>query len=122
MTAQEAMRRINVIASHLWMVRTFLKHAEEMEDDPDRLRIPRVLFDFARAIETRYSNDDADGYVKMVRKKLPKLRAVADQFAHEVDEISSHTNFKQASLSLSGCVDEIDEVLRQLEPHSNDIL
>jgi hypothetical protein len=122
MTAQDAMRRINVIASHLWMVRTFLKHAEEIEDDPDRLRIPRVLFDFARAIETRYSNDDADGYVKMVRKKLPKLRAVADQFAHEVDEISSHTNFKQASLSLSGCVDEIDEVLRQLGPHSNDIL
>lgn len=114
MLPDEAMRRINVIVSHLWMVRTFLKHAEEIEDDPQRLRIPRTLFDFARAVESRYTAGDAAGYLKMVRKKFPKLRAVAEQFAAEVEDISSHTNFKQAALSLSGCVQEINEILEQV--------
>lgn len=107
------MRRINVVVAHVWMVRTFLKHAEEIEDDPERMRVPRTLFDFARAIETRYASGDAEGYLKMVRKKLSKLRAAADDFAADVDNISSHTNFKQAALSLSGCVEQIEEILRQ---------
>ena len=116
MTSQEAMRRINTVISHLWMVRTFLKHAEEMEDDSERMRVPRTLFDFARAVESRYIAGDSQGYLKMVRKKLSKLRSAAEQFAAEVDEISSHTNFKQAALSLSGCVDEIYEILDQVDP------
>ena len=116
MTSQEAMRRINTVVSHLWMVRTFLKHAEEMEDDPQRMRVPRALFDFARAVESRYTAGDSQGYLKMVRKKLSKLRSAAERFAAEVDDISSHTNFKQAALSLSGCVDRIDEILDQVDP------
>ena len=110
------MRRMNVVVSHLWMVRTFLKHAEEMEDDPERMRIPRALFDFARAVESRYTAGDPQGYLKMVRKKRSKLRSAAERFAAEVDEISSHTNFKQAALSLLGCVDRIDEILDQVDP------
>ena len=111
LTAEEAKERINTIVSHAWMVRTFLKHAPEFEDDVERMRIPRMIFDFARAVETRYTADDAEEYLKMVRKKLGKLRAVAEKFASEQPDISNHTNFGQAALSLTGCVNAIQEVL-----------
>ena len=113
-TGAEAMDRINVIVSHTWMVRTFLKHAPEFEDDVELLRIPRTIFDFARAVETRYSKRDPEGYLKMVRKKIGKLRAAAEQLAAEQPQISAHTNFQQASLSLTGCVNQIQETLDSL--------
>ena len=111
LTAAEAMERINTIVSHAWMVRTFLKHAPEFEDDVERMEIPREIFDFARAVETRYATRDADGYIKMVRKKFGKLRAVAERFAREQPAISNHTNFQQAVLSLTGCVRAIEAIL-----------
>jgi hypothetical protein len=96
------------------MVRTFLKHAPEFEDDPDRMDIPREIFDFARAVERRYVAKDADGYLKMVRKKLGKLRAAAHRFGAEQPAISNHTNFQQAVASLTGCVRAIEEILQSL--------
>src|SRR5262245_34027969 len=114
LTAPEAMERINTIVAHAWMVRTFLKHAPEFEEDVVRMEIPREIFDFARAVETRYAGRDAEGYLKMVRKKLGKLRTVAERFAADQPSISNHTNFQQASVSLSGCVQAIQEVLDSL--------
>jgi hypothetical protein len=114
LTPTEAMERINTIVAHAWMVRTFLKHAPEFEDDVERMEIPRTIFDFARAVETRYTERDADGYLKMVRKKLGKLRAAAERFAADQPDISNHTNFQQSALSLSGCVRAIHEVLDSL--------
>jgi hypothetical protein len=110
-TPAEAMERINTIVAHAWMVRTFLKHAPEIEDDVERMEIPRTIFDFARAVETRYVARDAEGYLKMVRKKISKLRAAAERFAAEQPDISNHTNFQQAALSLTACVRAIEEVL-----------
>ena len=115
LTPAEAMERINTIVAHAWMVRTFLKHAPEFEEDVERMEIPRTIFDFARAIETRYAAQDADGFLKMVRKKLSKLRSAADQFATDQPNISNHTNFQQAAVSLTGCVNGIQEVLDSLE-------
>jgi len=114
LTATEAMERINTIVAHAWMVRTFLKHAPEFEEDVERMEIPRTIFDFARAVETRYAQRDAAGYLKMVRKKLGKLRAAAERFAAEQSNISNHTNFQQAAISLSGCVRAIQEILESL--------
>ena len=112
----EAMERINTIVAHAWMVRTFLKHAPEFEDDSERMEIPREIFNFARAVETRYAARDAEGYLKMVRKKLGKLRSAAERFAAEQPGISNHTNFQQAALSLTGCVRAIEEILDSLSP------
>ena len=114
LTCTEAMDRINTIVAHAWMVRTFLKHAPEFEQDPVRMEIPRGIFDFARAVETRYAARDAEGYLKMVRKKLGKLRAAAERFAAEQPQISNHTNFQQAALYLSGCIRAIEEILGSL--------
>ncbi len=113
LTPADAMERINTIVSHAWMVRTFLKHAPEFEDDVERMEIPREIFDFARAVETRFVEKDAEGFLKMVRKKLGKLRAAAERFAAEQPDISNHTNFQQAASSFTGCVQAIQEILDQ---------
>jgi hypothetical protein len=110
----DAMDRINTVVAHAWMVRTFLKHAPEFEDDVERMEIPRTIFDFARALETRYVERDAAGYLKMVRKKLGKLRSAAERLTREQPDISAHTNFQQAALSLTGCVNSIEEILSAL--------
>ena len=114
LTPTEAMERINTIVAHAWMVRTFLKHAPEFEDDVERMEIPRTIFDFARAVEKRYAERDAEGFLKMVRKKIGKLRAAAEKFAAQQPDISNHTNFQQAALSLTGCVRATQELLESL--------
>jgi len=121
MTPAEAMERINTVVSHAWMVRTFLKHAPEFEEDVGLMEIPRTIFDFARAVETRYTAGDAEGFLVMARKKLSKLRAAAQRFASQQPEISNHTNFQQAAISLSACVRTIEEVLAAVRPFSQPI-
>jgi hypothetical protein len=115
LTAAEAMDRIHAIVAHAWMVRTFLKHAPEFEEDVDRMEIPRAIFDFARAVETRYVQRDIEGYLKMVRKKFGKLRSAAERLATEQPEISNHTNFEQAAISLTACVHAIQECLDSIQ-------
>ena len=46
MTPAEAVERLQGVLAHLWMVRTFLKHADEIQDDEALLDVPRTLFDY----------------------------------------------------------------------------
>jgi hypothetical protein len=110
-TADDAMERLNIILAHAWMVRNFLKHADEIQEDEEMLEVHRMIFDFIRATEPSYQRKDAREYLHRVRGKLPKLRRVAEFFAREHRRISDHTNFQMAALSLSGCVDQIEEIL-----------
>jgi hypothetical protein len=111
MTPEEAVGRLNVILAHAWMVRTFLKHAEEIQDDEEMLEVPRTVFDSIRATEPSFQRRDFKEYLHRIRGKLPKLRRVAEYFAREHARVSDHTNFQMAALSLSGCVRQIEEVL-----------
>src|SRR5207248_10512551 len=43
MTPTEAVERLNVLLAHAWMVRTFLKHADEIQEDEELLDVPRTL-------------------------------------------------------------------------------
>ena len=114
MTPDEAMERLNVVMAHAWMVRNFLKHADEVQDDPEVLEVHRMIFDFIRAAEPSYQRKDAREYLHRVRGKLPKLRRAAEYLEREWRTVSTHTNFEMASRSLSGCVKQIDEVLAQV--------
>lgn len=114
MTPEEAMERINTICAHAWMVRTFLKHAEEIQDDEALLEVPRMIFDFVRALEPSYQRRDAKEFLHRAGGKLSKLRRVANFFAQEHQRVSDHTNFQMAAQSLSGCVSEIEGVLKSL--------
>ena len=106
---QELVDRCQVLMSHAWMVRTFVKHSEEAEDFPELMTVARTVFDTARALETRV--DDPVAYFRMLTKKIGKLRSAAEQFALDAPQASTHTNFVQAVISIRGCVHELEQTL-----------
>lgn len=105
------MDRLNTVLAHAWMVRTFLKHAEEIQEDEELLDVPRMIFDYTRAVEPSYQRREAAEYLRRAQGKLPKLRRVAELFAREHRRASDHTNFQMAALSLSECVRQIEQIL-----------
>lgn len=111
MTPAEAVERLNVVLAHAWMVRNFLKHAEEAEEDEAMLEVHRMIFDSIRAVEPSRARGDHKEYLRKMQGKLPKLLRVAELFAHEYKRVSMHTNFEMASLSLTGVVQHIEEIL-----------
>jgi hypothetical protein len=115
MSPAQAMERINTILAHAWMVRTFLKHAEEIQDDAELLEAPRMIFDYCRAVEPSRERGDVADYLRRAKGKLPKLRRVAELFAREHQRVSDHTNYQMAALSLQGVVQEIEETLAKIE-------
>ncbi len=114
MTPPEAMKRINTILAHAWMVRAFLKHADEIQEDEEMLDVHRMIFDYIRALEPSFQGQDAKEYLHRARGKLPKLKRSADFFAGNYRRASDHTNFEMAAASLSGCVRQIEEILAQV--------
>ncbi len=114
MAPEDAMERLHTILAHAWMVRNFLKHAEEVEDHEEMLEVHRTIFDFIRAVEPSYQRKDAREYLRRLQGKLPRLRRAAEYFAREYPNVSSHTNFQMAAMSLNGCVQHITEILGQI--------
>lgn len=110
MTPAEAVDRLNTILAHAWMVRTFLKHADEVQEDEGMLDVPRTLYDGIRAVEPAFQRGDHADYLRRLKGKLPKFRRAADHFAAHFRAFSPHTNFEMASLSLLGVVREMEEV------------
>lgn len=118
MPPDEAMERINGILAHAWMVRTFLKHADEIQEEEELLSVHRMIFDYVRALEPSYQRRDTTDYLRRARGKLPKLQAVAELFVREQPRVSAHTNFQMAAASLTGCVRQIDEILQAVKKPS----
>lgn len=105
------MRRVDALLSHVWMVRTFLKHCEEAEEDEELCDVHRTLYDCMHALGGPLAAGDAEGYLKQARKKLSKLRAAAELFAEIQPEVSGHTNFVMARQSLTTAVGEVAAAL-----------
>src|SRR5262245_45814679 len=93
------------------MVRNFLKHADEVQEDEPMLDVHRTIYDVIRAVEPSRERGDHAEYLRRLGNKLPKLRKAAEHFAGDYRRVSSHTNFEMAALSLSGCVRQIEELL-----------
>ena len=110
MTPAEAVERLNFLLAHLWMVRTYLKHADEVTEDEQLIEIPRLLYDSIRAVEPAFLAGDHATYLRRLKGKLPKLRKGAELFAREYKRVSAHTNFEMASLSFTGAVRQMEEV------------
>jgi hypothetical protein len=115
MTPDRAMERINAVLAHAWMVRAFLKHAEEIQEEEDFLEVHRVVFDYIRALEPSYEQRDTREYLRRALGKLPKLRKAADFLVSEHKRVSDHTNFQMAAASLKTCVEEIAAALAQVK-------
>ena len=104
-------RTVNGLFSHVWMVRTFLKHCEEAEEDEELCEVHRMLYDCMHAVGASLASGDTAGYLKQAKKKLKKLRQATELFSEIQPEISSHTNFQMAELSLRVAVKQIEEIL-----------
>ena len=115
MSPFEAMQRIDTLLSHVWMVRTFLKHSEEAEEDDELCDVHRVLYDYMLALGGPLQADDPHAYLKQARKKLAKLSRATEQFQEIQPEISTHMNFRMAAHSLTAAVREIKRLLDDAE-------
>jgi hypothetical protein len=110
MTPSEAVERLNFVLAHLWMIRNFLKHADEIQEDEELLDVHRLLYDSIRAVEPAFQRGDTVEYLRRLRGKLGKLKRSADFFAREFKRASSHTNFEMASQSFTGAVRQMEEI------------
>lgn len=111
MTPEERMTRIDTLLSHVWMVRTFLKHSEEAEEDDELCEVHRSLYDYMLSLGGPLQAGDAEAYLRQAKKKYAKLRKATELFLEIQPEISSHTNFQMAATSLKTAVDEIGQLL-----------
>ena len=111
MLPAEAVDRCQMIFAHAWMVRTFVKHSEAIEDFPELMQIVRTVFDTCRALECNV--EQPLDYLSTLRKKMSKLKTAAAQFAVDAPIASDHTNFRQAVISMNACVNELEAVLEK---------
>lgn len=115
MTPADAVTRANTVLAHAWMIRTFLKHADEIQDSEDMLDVPRTLYDSIRAVEPAFQRGDHADFLRRLKGKLPKLRRVADYFNAHFKAFSPHTNYEMASASLLGVVRHLEEIFAAVD-------
>src|SRR4029078_11139857 len=112
MDPAERMRRIDTLLSHVWMVRAFLKHSDEAQEDDELAEVHRELYDYMLALGGPLKENDSDAYLKLATKKLARLRKATELFVRIQPEVSAHTNFQMAAASLTAAVDGISELLK----------
>ena len=103
----EIVQQIDALLSHVWMVRTFIKHSEEAEEDDELNEVHRTLYDYMLALGGPLKTGDNQKYLKQAQKKLKKLKSATELFLEIQPEISSHTNFQMAAQSLKIAVDQL---------------
>ncbi|MGC6441972.1 MAG: amidohydrolase [Rubripirellula sp.] len=106
-------RAIDQQVAHIWMVRTFLKHADESEDDEELRDIVRDLYDFILAVGPLNEAESPEAYLKMGKKKIGKLKRATALYEEIQPEVSGHTNFVMAARSLRLAVDQIESLLAE---------
>ena len=108
---EQRVQQIDDWLSHVWMVRTFLKHSEEAEEDDELRDVHRDLYDYMLALGAPLQAGDHAKYLKVAKKKLKRLKAANELFSEIQPEISSHTNFQMAAHSLRIAVAKIIELV-----------
>ncbi|MFN5799213.1 MAG: hypothetical protein ACK5AN_16955, partial [Planctomyces sp.] len=109
----ELVARSQQVMAHGWMIRTFIKHCDEVEDFPELNEMARTIFDVFRAVETQ--TEDPVNYFRTVRKKLAKLKSAAEQFQKDAWHASTHTNFQQCAIAAKFLGQQLEELLQQAE-------
>jgi hypothetical protein len=113
MNPTDAMKRIDALLSHLWMVRTFLKHSDEAAEDEELAEVHRGLYDFSLALGDAWKRQDADEYLQIARKKFAKLKGTVERFRELQPEVSTHMNFQMAVQSLNTVLADIAAALEE---------
>ncbi len=108
-TDGERVQKAQEQLSHAWMVRTFVKHCEEVEDFPELMGVARAIFDLSRALEPRCG--EPEEYLHMLKKKLPKFARAVEEFEHDAPLASTHMNFQQAVASVRAVLAELQALI-----------
>ena len=108
----QRMRAIDDELAHVWMVRAFLNHCDEAVDDEELASVHRDLYDYMLALGPSRDADDSAAYLKLAHKKFGKLSKACELFQLIQPEVSSHTNFKMAAISLQQSVRRIEQLLK----------
>ena len=116
-TLPELAEQFQKTMAHAWMVRTFIKHCDEVDDFPELMGIVRAVFDMSRAIESRV--DEPEAYFRFAGKKMGKLRKAAEQFQKDAWSASTHTNFQQAVTSILHAADQLESILAEARSLTN---
>lgn len=93
--------------AHIWMVRNFLKHCDEAEDDEDVCEVQRQLYDYIHAVGVHIEQKNFPEAVRFAKKKLTRLKNATALFEEIQEEVSTHTNFRMANRSLRAAVNEL---------------
>ncbi len=107
--------RAERLLSHVWMVRTFLKHSPEAEDDPELSDVQRALYDVMLALGPAAAADDPERYFRQLKKKIGRLTKTAALWRELQPEVSSHMNFRMSVESLTAAVSELEELVAQVD-------
>ncbi len=110
-TPLQKMQLIDDQLAHVWMVRCFLKHSDEAAEDQELCEIYRSLYDYMLALGSAFKKQDTEAYLVVATKRFRRLRKAADLFLEIQPEVSGHTNFKMAVISLQRAVAEIERLL-----------
>ena len=111
MSPAEVMQQIDTQLTHVWMVRAFLKHSDEAQEDDEVAEVHRELYDYMLALGGPLKAGDADDYLRTAKKKFAKLKRATTLFTEIQPEVSSHTNFQMAAASLRAAVEQIEQLL-----------
>lgn len=104
-------QQLEKLLAHMWMVRAFLKHCDEAEDDEDICDIQRELYDYIHAVGIHVEQGNPSEAIRFARKKLRKLRDATRLFDEIQEEVSTHTNFRMARRSLLAVLESIEALL-----------
>src|SRR5438132_3335321 len=116
MSPTDLIHAIDTQLSHVWMVRAFLKHSEEAAEDGELAEVHRELYDYMLALGGPLKENNAEEYLKLARKKLGKLKRAMELFERIQPEVSQHTNFFMAAVSLKAAVSEVGQLLAATPP------
>lgn len=113
MSPHDLMLAVDAQLAHVWMVRAFLKHSDEAQEDDELAEVHRELYDYMLALGGPLKEGNGDEYLKLARKKLGKLKKATEKFAEIQPQISTHTNFQMAVVSLRTAVREVAKLLEE---------
>lgn len=113
MSPHDLMLAVDARLAHVWMVRAFLKHSDEAQEDDELAEVHRELYDYMLALGGPLKEGNAEEYLKLARKKLGKLKKATEKFAQLQPQISTHTNFQMAVVSLRTAVGEVAKLLEE---------
>lgn len=113
MSPHDLMLAVDAQLAHVWMVRAFLKHSDEAQEDDELAEVHRELYDYMLALGGPLKEGNGDEYLKLARKKLGKLKKATEKFAEIQPQISTHTNFQMAVVSLQAAVREVAKLLEE---------